>query len=309
MNAIQCRTPMMAAQLTAAIADVALIVGDSERMIRSIASLDALCSGALSFSKSSLAEIPGDWPQGVVVIVPITRSLAADANFSSATLIEVEQPRAYFIRALHVLACGEQLPVGGRSASAWVAGDARIGADVHIGPNVVVGSRAVIGDGSVLYGGAHIYDDVEIGVGCIVQANAVIGCHGQAYVRDEAGKMLSMPHFGSVRIGDRCRIGAGASIVRGTLRDTVIGNDSSIGNMTNIGHNVEIGERCFVGPGTLLAGSSTVGSDTWVSIGAIVRGTAIGRNAMVGAGAVVTRPVSDGQTVNGFPARVTAAQS
>jgi serine acetyltransferase len=30
---------------------------------------------------------------------------------------------------------------------------------------------------------------------------------------------------------------------------------------------------------------------------------------MVGAGAVVTRPVADGQTVNGFPARVTAGQS
>src|SRR5437773_9665006 len=118
-----------------------------------------------------------------------------------------------------------------------------------------------------------------------------------------------MPHYGSVVVGARTRIGAYTTVVRGTLRDTIIGSDSSIGNNANIGHNTVVGSRCFVGPGVVLMGSATVGDDTWISAGAIVCGVAVGRNVTVGAGAVVTRPVSDHTTVNGVPARATAAQA
>jgi UDP-3-O-[3-hydroxymyristoyl] glucosamine N-acyltransferase len=183
-----------------------------------------------------------------------------------------------------------------------------LGRNVSIGPGTYVGHNAVIGEGSVVFGGAQIYDGVRIGAGCIVQANSAIGVHGQAFVRDDDGAIIPMPHLGRVVIGDRVRIGANSSVVRGTLRDTVIDADTSIGNGANIGHNVTIGARCFIGPGALLAGSCTIGDDTWISIGAIVRGVHVGGKAMVGAGAVVTRPVADGQTVNGFPARVTAAR-
>jgi UDP-3-O-[3-hydroxymyristoyl] glucosamine N-acyltransferase LpxD len=311
MSRLKSQKPMTAADLVAALPGPAQISGDPRRVIHRVAPLEDIRAGALIFSKAPIIQIPSHWSEtgDIVVVAPPEERRPADADLTGITLIEVAQPRAYFIRALHLLTGGEFLPARERSTTANVADDAKIGTDVHIGANVTVGSRAVIGDGCVIYGGAQIYDDVAIGAGCIVHANAVVGCHGQAYVRDEVGRMIAMPHFGRVLIGERCRVGASASIVRGTLRDTVIGPDTSIGNMANIGHNVEIGARCFIGPGALLAGSSSVGDDTWVSIGAIVRGVAIGKNVMVGAGAVVTRPVADSQTVNGFPARVTAAHS
>jgi UDP-3-O-[3-hydroxymyristoyl] glucosamine N-acyltransferase len=302
---------MRVAELVAALAGQAHVAGDPNRVIRRVAPLENVCPGSLSFSKTPIRHIPQQWLEmgEIIVVAPSETQRSGDADLTGVTLIEVPHPRAYFIRALHLLTGGELLPAPGHSPTASVAADARIGANVHIGAHVTVGSRTLIGDGCVVYGGVQIYDDVEIGAGCILQANAVIGCHGQSYVRDDAGHMIAMPHFGRVLIGDRCRVGAGATIVRGTMRNTVIGSDASIGNMVNVGHNVEVGSRCFVGAGAVLAGSSSIGDDTWVSIGVVVRGTVVGKNVMVGAGAVVTRPVADGVTVNGFPARVTAAKS
>lgn len=309
MDPFAARCPMTTAALVAALPGEARIVGDGRRMIRCIAPIEDVRSGALIFSKLAVAAVPSHWTagDGVVAVVPSGGQAAGEVP-SGVTLIEVTSPRSYFINAINLLTGGEAFDLPAGASGVEAAFDARIGKNVRIAPGVTIGARSVIGDDCVIFSGARIYHDVEIGAGCVVQANAVIGCHGQAYVRDENGLMLTMPHLGGVIIGERSRVGANATVVRGTLRNTRIGSDTSVGNNANIGHNVEIGTRCFIGPGVILAGSSAVGNDTWVSIGALVRGVTIGKNAMVGAGAVVTRPIADGQTVNGFPARVTATR-
>ena len=307
MDPFAVRRPMTAAALVAALPGEARIVGDGGRTIRRIAPIEEVCPGALIFSKVAVAEVPSHWAagDGVVAVVPSDGQGIGQIP-SDVTLIEVASPRNYFISAINFLTGGEAFDVPAGASGVEAAPDARIGRNVRIAPGVTIGARSVISDGCVIFSGARIHEGVEIGADCVVQSNAVIGCHGQAYVRDENGLMVIMPHLGSVIIGERIRVGANATVVRGTLRNTTIGSDTSIGNNANVGHNVEVGSRCFIGPGVVLAGSSAVGDDTWVSIGVLVRGVKIGRNAMVGAGAVVTRPVADGQTVNGFPARVTA---
>jgi UDP-3-O-[3-hydroxymyristoyl] glucosamine N-acyltransferase len=310
MDPFAARRPMTAAALVAALPAEARIVGDSGRMIHRIAPIEDVRSGALIFSKLAVAEVPSHWAggDGVVAVVPSGGQAGTNRVPQGVTLIEVASPRSYFIRAINLLTGGEAFDVPAVGSGVEAAPDARVGKNVRIAPGVTVGARSVIEDGCVVFSGVRICDDVHIGAGCVVQSNAVIGCQGQAYVRDENGLMVTMPHLGGVVIGERSRVGANATVVRGTLRNTTIGSDTSIGNNASVGHNVEVGSRCFIGPGVTLAGSSAVGDDTWVSIGVLVRGVKVGRNATVGAGAVVTRPVADGQTVNGFPARVTAAQ-
>lgn len=307
MSPIPVRTPMTARDLVRALALPARIVGDEARRIDCIVPLEAIAPGALTFSKRPVEALAaGDAAEiQAVVIAP---NDAAPFRQGGLTLILVADPRAYFIRAVRHLAGPGPQPAPGRAAGVVVAPDARVEAETYLGPGVVVGPQAVIGRGCVLHGGAQVYDGVSLGEGTIVQANAVIGCHGQAYVREDDGTILDLPHFGRVLVGARARIGANTTIVRGTLRDTEIGADTSVGNNVNIGHNVRVGARCFIGVGTMLAGSSSVGDDSWISPGVVVRGVAIGRGVTVGVGAVVTRSIPDGKTANGFPARVTAAE-
>lgn len=309
---VEVGRPETAAELVAALAQPARIVGDRARLIRCVAPIEALCAGALGFSKLSPVPLVGTATRpidAVLIVPPDGPDDPVAADRAALTLIKVESPRAYFIRAVRRLMGGERLPPPGRSPAAIVAPEARVGAETHLAAGVVVAAGAVVGRGCVLFGGVQIYEDVVLGDNTIVQANSVIGSHGQAYVRDSDGTILSLPHFGRVVIGARVRIGANTTIVRGTLRDTSVGDDTSVGNNVNIGHNVVVGARCFLGAGVMLNGSSRVGDDCWLAAGSVVRGVAVGARVTVGVGAVVTRPVPDGKTVNGFPARVTAADS
>lgn len=297
---------MTVEQLVASVPGAASIAGDAQRQITCVAPLETVRPGSLSFSRGPVGAV-GDRLaafDGAVIIVPLDEDGAATGP--NVTFIKAARPRDYFIHAVHALLGPEPFPEPSRSETATIAPDARVGARAFLGPGVVVGAAARVGDGCLLFGGVQVLDGVELGDGVIVQANTVIGAHGQSYVRDGDGQMLAMPHYGRVIVGARSRIGANTTVVRGTLHDTIIGDDTSVGNNVNIGHNSAIGARCFIGPGVVLTGSSAVGDDVWISAGAMVCGVSIGRRATVGAGAVVTRPVADDSTVNGVPARVTA---
>jgi len=56
--------------------------------------------------------------------------------------------------------------------------------------------------------------------------------------------------------------------------------------------------------GTVTCGSSSVGARTWTGVGSIVKeSTSVGSDVTIGLGAVVIKPVPDGDTVAGVPAR------
>jgi len=78
-------------------------------------------------------------------------------------------------------------------------------------------------------------------------------------------------------------IGAGTTIDRGSLRDTVIGEGTKIDNQVQIGHNVTIGRRCLLAAQIGLAGSLTIGDN--VALGAKV---GINNHLKIGDGAQVT---------------------
>ena len=77
-----------------------------------------------------------------------------------------------------------------------------------------------------------------------------------------------MPQTGRVLIQNNVEVGAGTTIDRGSLRDTVIGEGTKIDNQVQIGHNVTIGRHCLLAAQIGLAGSLTVGDN--VALGAKV---------------------------------------
>jgi UDP-3-O-[3-hydroxymyristoyl] glucosamine N-acyltransferase len=163
-----------------------------------------------------------------------------------------------------------------------------IGADVEIGAGTVIGAGAVIG--------AHVKIGRDCNVGahtaiqCALIGNNVLihpGCHigqdGYGFVFFGPDGHLKVPQTGRVLIQNDVEIGAGTTIDRGSLRDTVIGEGTKIDNQVQIGHNVTIGRHCLLAAQIGLAGSLTIGDN--VALGAKV---GINNHLKIGDGAQVT---------------------
>jgi UDP-3-O-[3-hydroxymyristoyl] glucosamine N-acyltransferase len=196
---------------------------------------------------------------------------------------------------------------------------ARLESDVTVDPGAVIGPRAEIGAGSIIGPTAVIGPDVKIGRDCVIGAGCSIthslvgdrviihpGCRigqdGFGYTTDASQQKI--PQTGRVIIQNAVEIGAGTTIDRGGIRDTVIGEASKIDNSCQIGHNVVIGRHCIVVAQSGLSGSVTI--EDYAALGGSV-GLAphvtIGRGARVAARSGIMHDVPPGETWGGYPAK------
>ena len=163
-----------------------------------------------------------------------------------------------------------------------------------IGPGVEIGTGTVIGAGAVIGAGVRIGRDCNVGAKCTIQYALIgnnvlihpscsIGQDGYGFVFFGPGGHLKVPQTGRVLIQNDVEIGAGTTIDRGSLRDTVIGEGTKIDNQVQIGHNVTIGRHCLLAAQIGLAGSLTIGDN--VALGAKV---GINNHLHIGDGAQVT---------------------
>lgn len=179
-------------------------------------------------------------------------------------------------------------------SSAYLEDDVVIDPLAVIGPDVQIGRGSVIGSGAVIGPGVRIGRNCNVGAGTTIQAtlignNVLIhpGCHigqdGYGFIFFGAEGHVKVPQTGRVLIQNDVEIGAGTTIDRGSLRDTVIGEGTKIDNQVQIGHNVTIGRRCLLAAQIGLAGSLTIGDN--VALGAKV---GINNHLHIGDGAQVT---------------------
>jgi UDP-3-O-[3-hydroxymyristoyl] glucosamine N-acyltransferase len=163
-----------------------------------------------------------------------------------------------------------------------------------IGPNVEIGAGTVIGAGAVIAANVRIGRDCNVGARCSIQFALIgnnvlihpgcsIGQDGYGFVFFGPEGHLKVPQTGRVLIQNDVEIGAGTTIDRGSLRDTVIGEGTKIDNQVQIGHNVTIGRHCLLAAQIGLAGSLTIGDN--VALGAKV---GINNHLRIGDGAQVT---------------------
>ncbi|MGA7807363.1 UDP-3-O-(3-hydroxymyristoyl)glucosamine N-acyltransferase, partial [Bradyrhizobium sp.] len=196
---------------------------------------------------------------------------------------------------------------------------ARLASEVTIDPGAVIGPRAEIGSGSLIAATAVIGPDVLIGRDCAIGAGCSIthaligdrvvihpGCRigqdGFGYLADATQQKI--PQTGSVIIRDDVEIGAGTTIDRGSIRDTIIGEASKIDNLCQIGHNVVIGRHCIVVAQSGLSGSVTL-EDFAVLGGAVglAPHVTIGVGGRVAARSGVMNDIPPGETWGGYPAK------
>jgi UDP-3-O-[3-hydroxymyristoyl] glucosamine N-acyltransferase len=206
----------------------------------------------------------------------------------------------------------------GIASSAAVHPDAQLGRDVTVDPGAVIGPRATIGAGTIIGANAVIGPDVQIGQNCSIGpgcsiTNATIGdrviihpgCHigqdGFGFILG-ASEHLKVPQVGMVVVDNDVEIGAGTTVDRGGVRNTVIGQGTKIDNLVQIAHNVIIGRHCIIAGQSGLSGSVTL--EDFVVLGARVgirQHITVGKGARLAARSSVMRDVPAGAFWGGFP--------
>jgi sugar O-acyltransferase (sialic acid O-acetyltransferase NeuD family) len=103
-----------------------------------------------------------------------------------------------------------------------------------------------------------------------------------------------------------CRVGHGVQIcanVIGTV-NLVFEPFAMVNLSCTLGHEAVLKRACTLNPSVNISGGVTVGAGTLVGTGAqILQYLEVGSGSIVGAGALVTKPVADGVTAVGMPAK------
>lgn len=180
-----------------------------------------------------------------------------------------------------------------------------IGKNVYIGHNSYIGKDVKISDNVVIKNNVSIEGKVEIGKNTILHSGVVIGTDGFGYFQNNEGVNMKVPHYGGVIIGDNVEVGANTCIDKGTLDDTVIGNNVKIDNLCHIAHNVIIKDNCSVIALSMLGGSVVLEKNSYIAPGAIIKNQlVVGENSLVGMGAVVIKNIEKNKVVAGVPSKV-----
>ena len=181
----------------------------------------------------------------------------------------------------------------------------QIGKNVSIGHHCFIGRDVIIKDNVTIKNNVTIECPALIGEGSFISSGVVIGTDGFGYFKDQDGNYKNVPHLGGVKIGKKVVIGANACINRGTIEDTIIGDNVKIANLCNISHNVKIENNVIIITLSMIGGSAIVEKDSYIAPGSMIKNQAIiGKNAFVGMGAVVLNNVPNDKIVVGVPAEV-----
>lgn len=282
--------------------------------ITGVNSLGLANMGELAFvgSNKRFKDIAARTKSTVVLVTAESREWVP----SSAIAVECENPLPIFnhiAKAFYPELDAGFFATSSIDPSAKIHESAQIGANVTIGAGVEIGAGSRIGASSFIGRGVSIGRDCSIypnttityallGDRVTIQSGARIGLDGFGFIAGETHERLW--HIGRVIIQSDVEVGANASIDRGVLADTVIGEGTKLDNLVHIAHNVQIGRHVFIAGCSGIAGSAVIG-DYAVLAGAVGVGdhAEIGAHANVAGLSSVPRSVPGGEVYSGRPAR------
>jgi len=294
----------------------ATLHGEGATLVTGVASLDAVRPGSIVFAERE-RDVPRALESKAAAVVASIVPQAA----TSPAILETPNVRRTFAQICQLLFLGYPEEPRGVHPTAVIDPTAELGADVAIGPRVVVGPRVKIGARSTLRPGVMLDEDARVGedcyffsgvvVGrdciigdrCVIHPNAVIGADGFGFT-DGFDASLKQPHFGRVVIGNDCEIGACTTIDRGTLDDTILGDDVKLDNLIIIGHNCKLGNHirmaalCGVAGGVIIEDYCVIGGQSGFQ-----NRVRVGRGSLIGGQSGVMRDVPPGSQFWGLPAR------
>ncbi len=248
----------------------AKLVGDASCIISSIGTLAHATTGQVSFLSNPAYTDQLATCKASAIIVDEKNSLNCKSSklissdpylsFAKATRLfdnrPAPEPGVHPSAVVHETA--ELAPGVAVGANAVIGAHVKIGANSSIGPGCLIESNCQIGEGCRIYGNVTLYHSVKLGSNVIINSGSVIGADGFGFASD--GRQSHKIHqLGSVQIGDNVDIGAGTTIDRGAIEDTIIEMGVKIDNQVQIGHNCHVGEHTIICGCVAIAGSVTIG--------------------------------------------------
>jgi UDP-3-O-[3-hydroxymyristoyl] glucosamine N-acyltransferase len=281
------------------------LIGDSNIVINSVASLESANKNSVSFfNNSKYLDLLKKTKAALVILNRENCALHKGAS------IVVDNPYLYFAKVSRLLNPIKILKKEIHK-TAIIHPTCKLGKDIYIGPNVIIEenvpiadgvvvhagviieSDSVIGDNSIIHPNVVIKTNTIIGKNCTLYAGAVIGSDGFGYAKDN-DKWLSIPQIGKVVLGDNVDIGSNSTIDRGALDDTIISSGVKIDNLVQIGHNCIIGENTIIAGCVGIAGSAKIGKNCAIGGAAMILGhLSITDNVTISPGSMITRSIKN----------------
>ena len=285
---------------------------------------------ALALGEDEIANLANTKAQAALVPLGV--------NIDGFTTIEVERPRLAMMKLITMFYEAPHVN-SGIHATAVVHPTAKIGENVSLGPNVVVGeyaevgnntkilansyigNGAIIGENCFFHAGVNIGDRVKVGRDVILHHGVSLGADGFSFVTENPNNIeqakkdgeikendvnqviFKIPSIGSVVIGNNVEIGANTAIDRGTIEDTVIGDNTKIDDLVMIGHNCRVGKGCMIVSQVGIAGSCVIGDRVVIAGQAgLADHLNIGDDSIIAAQAGVSKSFPAKSIVIGSPA-------
>ncbi|MZR61937.1 UDP-3-O-(3-hydroxymyristoyl)glucosamine N-acyltransferase [Alcanivorax sp. DP30] len=247
------------------------LVGDAEQPVDGMGTIQSATGTQMTFLANPRYRSYLEQTRAAVVLLQDDQR-----EFCPVAALIVKDPYLAFAKASALFEVAPQAQPG-IHPSAVVDDAATVSATASIGPNAVIDAGAQIGDGAVImantvigagsiigdqcriWPNVTIYHGVTIGPRTIIHANSVLGADGFGFAFNGAG-WTKVHQVGGVRIGADVEIGAGTTIDRGAIDDTIIGNGAILDNQIQVAHNVIIGDHTALAGKVGIAGSSKIGS-------------------------------------------------
>ena len=286
--------------------------GDPDIAVSRLAPIEKAKDGEITFLSDPKKAHFLETTKASALIVP------EDVSIPGKTLLKVKNPYVAFARVQALFHPGPQ-STGGISPQAHIEDLVSLGTRVTIHPFAYIGKGARIGEGSIVYPHVYVGEEVAIGQNCILypgvriyarcrlgdrvilHSGVVIGADGFGYAWDGTNH-VKIPQVGRVVIGNDVEIGANSTVDRGTLEDTIIGNDVKIDNLVQIGHNVKVGDHSILVSQVGIAGSTEIGQGVILAGQVGVAGhLKIGNGVKVAAQSGIHKNIRDGEVISGSP--------
>ena len=277
----------------------ASVVGDAETQVDNIASIESATFGSITFLSNPKYKKLLDQTEASAVIVQ-----DGIKTSNNITLLVCLDPYLAYAKLSKLFANKIDLPKGSIHDSSFIHESVVLGEDVVIGPNVFIGENCSIGDQTIVHPNTTIYKDVLIGKDCIIHPNCVLGSDGFGFA-SENDKYQKIEQLGGLEIGNNVEIGAGCTIDRGAISNTLISNGVKLDNQIHIAHNVSLGSHSAIAACCAIAGSTKIGKNFKMGgLSGILGHLEICDDVTVGAHTLITKSIkSPGNYIGIMPAQ------